>query len=353
MTTHAAPALAPPVVVVGASAGGVEALRDLVALLPSDLRAAVLVVLHLPADAPSALPVILRRAGELPVAQAVDGAPLRAGEVLVAPPNHHLVVIDGSVSLTRGPQENGHRPAVDVLFRSAARAGGDRVLGIVLSGALDDGAAGALAIAARGGRVAVQDFDQALYSSMPRAAATAVPGAERLSLAALAELAHAWAAGRAVDPPATPHDLDDLEDLEKEVGMSELDPDAMHADVRPGDPSGFGCPDCGGALFQIEESGLVRYRCRVGHAWSAESLLARQAVDLEGALWMALRSLEEKATLNGELASRADDLGHDRTAARFTESAREAMRAAELVRRLIADIGETVGAPGPEAHVDS
>ena len=350
MTSEALPAPVPPVVVVGASAGGVEALRDLVALLPRDLRAAVLVVLHVPPDAPSALPVILRRAGKLPVAQAAEGAPLRAGEVLVAPPNHHLVVIDGSVSLTRGPQENGHRPAVDVLFRSAARARGDRVLGIVLSGALDDGAAGAVAIAARGGRVAVQDFDQALYSSMPRAAASAVPEVEQLSLVALADLAHAWAESKATDA------IDvavELETLEKEVGMSELDPGAMHDHDRPGDPSGFGCPDCGGALFQIEEGGLVRYRCRVGHAWSSESLLARQAVDLEGALWMALRSLEEKASLNAELAARAADLGHDRTASRFTESAQEATRAAELVRRLIADIGETVGAPGQEAHVES
>lgn len=350
VTSDAVTESTPPVVVVGASAGGVEALRDLVALLPRHLRAAVLVVLHLPPDGLSALPLILRRAGDLPVRQAVDGAQLRAGEVLVAPPNHHLVVIDGSVSLTRGPQENGHRPAIDVLFRSAARACGDGVLGIVLSGALDDGAAGAVAIAARGGRVAVQDFDQALYSSMPRAAATAVGVAEQLSLAALAELARAWAEAKAL---TTAEAGEHLEDMDKEVGMSELDPDAMHDHDRPGDPSGFGCPDCGGALFKIEEGGLVRYRCRVGHAWSSESLLARQAVDLEGALWMALRSLEEKASLNAELASRAAALRHDRTAARFTESAREATRAAELVRQLIADIGKTVGAPGREAQLES
>ncbi|GAB6983806.1 hypothetical protein JCM10369A_03300 [Nocardioides pyridinolyticus] len=224
------------------------------------------------------------------------------------------------------------------------------MLGIVLSGALDDGAAGAVAIAGRGGRVAVQDFDEALYSSMSRAAASAVSGAEQLSLAALAELAHAWAEGKALPAAAAGQHL---EDMDKEVGMSELDPDAMHDHDRPGDPSGFGCPDCGGALFKIEEGGLVRYRCRVGHAWSTDSLLARQAVDLEGAFWMALRSLEEKASLNAELASRSADLGHDRTAARFTESAREATHAAELVRRLIANVGETVGASGREAHLES
>jgi len=121
--------------------------------------------------------------------------------------------------------------------------------------------------------------------------------------------------------------------------MAELDPAAMHDLTRPGEPSGFGCPDCAGALFKIEEGTMVRYRCRVGHAWSAASLLARQSVDLEGALWMALRSLEEKAALTDDLAHRAGGEGHARTASRFQESAREALHAAELVRKLIAEIG--------------
>ena len=347
MTVSEAHDGSPPVVVVGASAGGVEAIRDLVSMLPRGLGACVLIVLHLPAGSSSALPAILRRAGELPVAQAEDGAPLRAGEVLVARPDHHLVVIDGSAALSHGPRENGHRPAVDVLFRSAARARGSDVLGVVLSGVLDDGAAGAVSIARAGGRVVVQAFDQALYSSMPRAAAAAVGDVEQLDIAAIARHVVSWSEERR-DGTAGPHQNSELE---KEVEMATLDPDAMHDPERPGRPSGFGCPDCAGALFQIEEGNLVRYRCRVGHAWSAESLLARQTVELEGALWMALRSLEEKAALSVDLGERAEGLGHGQTASRFREAAQDVLGAAELVRQLISQIGEAVdaGHDGDEA----
>jgi two-component system chemotaxis response regulator CheB len=126
--------------------------------------------------------------------------------------------------------------------------------------------------------------------------------------------------------------------------MAELEPDAMHDPARPGVPSGFGCPDCAGALFQIQEGRLVRYRCRVGHAWSPESLLARQTTNVEGALWMALRSLEEKAALNSDLAERAGAEGRDRAATGFLDNAREALESAELVRRLITDLGAMVSA---------
>ncbi len=336
MIAERAGAVGPPVVVMGASAGGVEALRDLMSLLPSSLRACILVVLHVPGNSPSALPSILRRVCDLPVRQAEDGERLRAGEVLVARPDHHLVVADGHVLLTRGPRENGHRPAVDVLFRSAARARGSRTLGIVLSGALDDGAAGSVTIASQGGRVAVQDFEEALYDSMPRSAAQAVGRVDQLPVAGLAELAAAWADELGDDRS---RNGDGHPQITKEVGMASMDPDAMHDLVRPGRPSGFGCPDCAGALFQLEEGNLVRYRCRVGHAWSADSLLARQTVDLEGALWVALRSLEEKAALNAKLGERAGSQGHDRTAARFNENVQEAIGAAELVRQLITTIG--------------
>jgi len=321
------------VVVVGASAGGVEALRSLVAQLPSDFPATVLVVLHIPSTSTSALPAILGRAGPLPVRHAKDGDQLEPGQILVAPPDRHLIVYDGAVTLSRGPQENGHRPAIDVLFRSAARARGARVVGVVLSGALDDGAAGSVAIVSRGGACVVQDFDEALYDSMPRAAYTAV---QEGTVACVSDMPAVLAA---LLDETVEHDTPPSELMKREAAMADLDPEVMHEHERPGTPSGFACPDCHGALFEIVEGSLTRYRCRVGHAWSAESLVARQTVDLESALWMALRSLEEKATLSRSLGSNAADRGHGLVSGRFDEGADEALKAAELLRELIARIG--------------
>jgi two-component system, chemotaxis family, protein-glutamate methylesterase/glutaminase len=331
MTMHSSRNL----VVVGASAGGVEALRTLVAALPADFPACVVIVLHVPATSPSALPAILRRAGGLKVRQAGEGDPLDPGTVLVAPPDHHVIVYDGAVTLSRGPQENGHRPAIDVLFRSAARAKGAQVVGIVLSGALDDGAAGMVAIARQGGACMVQDFDEALHPSMPRAAAAAVPDAVTAPVDKMPDILVEMlddSAPRAPDPSAL---------MKMETAMADMDPEAMHEENRPGRPSGFACPDCHGALFEIDEGPLVRFRCRVGHAWSPESLAARQASDMESALWMALRSLEEKAALSRQLGARAMEGGHDLASDRFGDEAEEAVRAAEVLRDLITRIGES------------
>ena len=330
VTSSPPPGSPVPVIVVGASAGGVEALRDFVSVLPPDLPACVLVVLHLPRDAPSALPSILARAGHLPARHAVNGERLAPGVVLVAPPDHHLIVVDGAAELSHGPQENGHRPAVDVLFRSAARARDSHAIGVVMSGSLDDGAAGAVAIVSRGGRVLVQDPDEALYPSMPQAAMRATGTDAQVPIRKMGDVLTAWLAemsDRSADvPPAH---------MEQEVEMAYLDPGAMHDPDRPGTPAGFGCPDCAGALYQIDEGNLRRYRCRVGHAWSPESLLAQQTIAMESALWMALRALEEKAALNDDLGRRAVEQGHDRTATRFEENAEETRHAAELVRHLI------------------
>jgi two-component system chemotaxis response regulator CheB len=332
-----------PVVAVGASAGGVEALRTFVAGLPRDFAAPVLIVLHVPANTPSALPAILARVTDLPVRHAVHGEPLTPGTVLVAPPDQHLMVIDRAVMLTRGPQENGHRPAVDVLLRSVARAVGDRAIGVILSGSLDDGAAGAVAIASRGGRVLVQDSAEALYASMPEAAARAAGADSCLPAGEMGAVLAAWLE----ELPVAPEPALSPPTMTMEVDMADLDPEAVHNPDRPGVPAGFGCPNCAGALYQIDEGNLTRYRCRVGHAWSPESLLAEQTVAMESALWMALRSLEEKAALNTDLGRRAAVDGHDLTAARFDENAQETLRAAELVRRLI----DEIGAPAEEEGV--
>ncbi|MFG1928404.1 chemotaxis protein CheB [Cryptosporangium sp. NPDC048952] len=281
-------------VVVGASAGGVESLRAVVRGLPPDLPAAVLVVLHTTPGGSSVLASILDRAGPLPATTATDGAELLPGHIYVAPPDHHLTVLHDRCCLSRGPQENGHRPAIDPLFRSAVRSAGSAVVGVVLSGMLDDGAAGLAAIARHAGATAVQSPDDALYPSMCKAALDAVPGAVTASADKLGPLIGELVAQ---EPDTDPAPDDPI--LTQETAIAELDMNALNDPDRPGDPAGLGCPDCSGALFAVQEGDFLRYRCRVGHAWSPASLLERQNAAVEGALWMALRTMEDKARCTG------------------------------------------------------
>jgi two-component system chemotaxis response regulator CheB len=321
------------VVVVGASAGGVEALRDFVSGLPADLPAAVLVVLHMPTGGRSALAAVLDRPSRLPVHAAIEGAPLVAGTVTVAVPDRHLLLTEGDrLTLSLGPRENGHRPSVDALFRSAAQVAGPRVIGVVLSGALDDGASGMVAIASRGGVAVVQDPADALYDSMPRNARDAVGAAHVLPAAEI---------GKLLDR-LTREDLgDDVQvapaplDMRMENAMAQLDGESWGAESHPGDPVPLTCPDCHGPLFRIPDGVLHRFRCLVGHAWSAESLAAQHTSAVEGALWMALRTLEEKAELSRAMAARAVAAGHELTGRTFDERADDAHQAAVLVRDLL------------------
>jgi two-component system, chemotaxis family, protein-glutamate methylesterase/glutaminase len=321
------------VVVVGASAGGVDALADLAASLPGDLPAAVFVVLHLPATGTSALPEILGRHGPLPAGHVRDGEPIQPGQIYVAPPDHHVLLRTGHVHLSRGPRENGHRPAIDPLFRSAAREYATRVVGVVLSGALDDGTGGLLAIKSRGGIAVVQDPTDALYPGMPGNALQHVEVDHVLPAAAMGELLVRLIADSA-EAPADPAPTG----MRVEVEMEGFSLEAFEGD-HPGRPSGFSCPDCHGVLWAIRDGGLERYRCRVGHAWSPESLLTQQSEALEAALWIALRSLEERAALARRLAEPARRRGHRITATRFEEQASEAQQAARLVRDLLLNRG--------------
>lgn len=318
------------VIVVGASAGGVEALRTLAAGLPADLPAIVLVVLHTPPTSRSALAAILDRSGPLRAVQASEGDSLESGRILVAPPDRHLIVYDGHVTLSRGPRENGHRPAVDVLFRSAARALGPRVVAVVLSGTLDDGTAGMVAVHERGGLGVVQDPRDATYSGMPLAALSGDKPDHVVPVGEMAALLSELVKEEVVRAGPTATEL-----MNAEVEMAAYADDHRAPDDRPGVPSGFACPDCHGILFEIHEGPLRRFRCRVGHAWSADSLAAQQSVAVDGALWMALRALEEKAALADRMARVATDRGHSISAASFIAQADDARTSARTIRELL------------------
>jgi two-component system, chemotaxis family, protein-glutamate methylesterase/glutaminase len=316
-------------VVVGASAGGVEALRALVAGLGEDLPAAVAVVLHLPAGGTSALPQILRRAGALPAITPTSGTPVRPGMVYVAPPDHHLLVVEDRFTLSHGPTENSHRPAINALFRSAAMSMGPRVTGVVLSGVLDDGVAGLVAIKSRGGLAVVQDPADALYPGMPENAIRhvlpdhVVPVAEIGPL--LTKLTGQDAVAGAVGPTSA------LLELEHEIAQNRRIPVDYEA-KGVGRHSGFSCPDCQGVLSELgpDES---RYRCRVGHAWSADALLYAQGDAFQRALWTALRSLDEKAGLAQRMHREASRRGNNRLAERYRRTVEETNEAAELLRK--------------------
>ncbi|MGW4246629.1 chemotaxis protein CheB [Nocardia sp. NPDC004722] len=319
-------------IVVGASAGGVEALREFVAGLPADLPAAVLVVLHMPPRGASALPAILGRAGPLPVTAAGNGTTALAGHVYTAVPDAHLLVRDGRMMLSRGPSENGHRPGVDAMFRSAAVAWGPHATGIVLSGALDDGTAGLALIKRRGGLAVVQDPEEALYADMPRSALRNVTVDLVLPAGEIGRAVAAKLQGREF---VTAPRLSGLDRLEADIDAGA--PIDRNGVAAMAEPAGLTCPDCNGSLFALE--GGRRYRCHVGHAWTQEALLSMQGVDVEKALWTALRALQDKQRLAHRMRSDAERFGDTSLAARFATQADEQASAVEVLRNLLVGPG--------------
>jgi two-component system chemotaxis response regulator CheB len=302
-------------VVIGASAGGVETLRTVIGRLPPDLSASICVVLHIAPGSPSALAPILARSGPLGAQPAEDGAELVPGCVLVGVPDRHLVVEDGRVRLTLGPRENGHRPAVDALFRSASDARGEAVVGVVLSGTRDDGAAGLAVIKDRGGAVIVQDPQDALYPGMPVNALAHVDADAVVPAAAIARTIVALVNGEPLPPEVRPSD--------------------PPADEPDGEGVTTICPECGGVLTERTEGGMTHWQCRVGHRYSPASLADAQGQDVESALWAAIRALEDRERLLVRMADQAVARGQSRSADSFRQRAHAAGENARRVREAL------------------
>lgn len=309
------------VVAVGGSAGGVEALRSLCAGLPADLPYAVLVALHMPRGAASVLAQILDRSGPLPAVSARDGDRLQPGRIHVGIPDHHLLVQDRHIVLSHGPTEDGHRPALNALFRSVALAFGQRAVGVLLSGVLDDGVLGLAAIRKCGGTTVVQDPRDAIFSTMPVHALQAGVADHTAKAVDIGPMLAELAARDIVVTMAQP---DERMEMENRIAMGPRYAVPTESDGM-GPHSGFVCPDCHGSLMAL---GDVGFRCRVGHAWSAEALLHARDDEVDNALWISVRSLQEKGKLSRRLAT---TVGSGLLFDRYTRLAEEAEHAAAVL----------------------
>ena len=331
-------------IVIGASAGGVQALSKLVGDLPPDLSAAVFIVLHIPANAPSLLPDILSRETRLPVGHAIDGQKIERGKIYIAPPNQHLLIERDHIRLVHGPKENLHRPSIDALFRSAARWAGPRVIGVVLTGARDDGRVGMHAIKKRGGIAIVQDPFEAPFPSMPLSVIQDVEVDYSVRLAKIGPLLNRLSRETAEDEGRYP--VPDQIEIEARIAQQDMESQELIASVeRLGRISKLTCPDCHGALWEINDQDLLRFRCHVGHAFSAESLTDGQSQMLEVALWSAVRALEEQMVLAKRIVERARKANQMRAARTFEKRAQEAEEHSSMIRQLLlsaekGDIGE-------------
>jgi len=340
------------IIVIGASAGGIQALTTLVAGLPRDFPASLLVVVHIPPYAISRLPEILSRSGPLPAAHARHGEAIEPGRIYIAPPDRHLLVRVGWIELSRGPRENHCRPAIDPLFRTAARVYGARVIGIILSGALYDGSMGLLAIKTRGGMAIVQDPQEAIVDSMPRRAIERVEAEHVLPVAEMAAALTDLIRQPVIAQGGTSMEnaIDPEERLEAVIAEDFVE---QASDGRIEETTIFTCPDCGGVLWQGaegSEGSVLRFRCHVGHAFAPEVLLSQKSEELETALWSSLRLLKEKATLTLQLANRTRTSGNGKA----TQAAERIAEQAELDERharVIQELLEAMPSPMDQAMV--
>jgi two-component system chemotaxis response regulator CheB len=318
------------IVVVGTSAGGVEVLRALVGGLPEDFPGSVFVVMHTAADSPGVLAQILDRSGPLPAANAENRARIRPGRVYVAPPDRHLLVEPGVMRLTRGPRENRFRPAVDPLFRSAAQTYGPRVVGVILTGGLDDGTSGLWAIKRLGGMAVVQDPDEAFMPSMPLSALGQVEVDYTLPVAEIAPLLVRLASTSVAEQGG----YEVPEELNIEVKIAKENNGLEAGVAKLGSPSVFTCPECHGTLLQLKENGRTRFRCHTGHAFSADSLLSEITEYVEASLWGSIRAIDESMMLMRHMAEHLRESAAG-TAEQFLARVTEAERRSDLVRQAV------------------
>jgi two-component system chemotaxis response regulator CheB len=331
------------IVVIGASVGGIEALRALVAGLPPDLPASIFVVLHTSPQAPGMLAEILDYAGGLSARSPKDRERIHRGTIYVAPPDRHLVIEPNLVRVTRGPKENRFRPAIDPLFRSAAQTYGPRVIGVILTGYLDDGTAGLWTVKQLGGTTIVQDPSDALIPFMPQNALAHVKVDYCLPLAEIAPLLV-----RLTSETEEEGVYSVPKEVEIEVNIAK-EQKALEAGVlQLGEPSNYACPECHGVLLQLKEGSLWRFRCHTGHAYSIKSLLADITEKMDDALWNSIRAFEEGELFMRHLAKHLGQGENSQSAEAFVKRADDTKRRANLMRQAAVNGGELQSAGATE-----
>ncbi len=324
------------IIVVGASAGGLQAISQLVSQLPAELPAAVFIVQHMAAQSPSVMAGILNRLGRLPAKQVENGERFRRGRIYVAVPDHHLLIESSRVYATKGPKENRSRPAIDPLFRSAASAHGPRVIAIILSGMLDDGTAGLAAVKRCGGITMVQDPREAAYSEMPQSALDHVEVDYCVPVDAMAETITTLL-NREMSELDTHRSISDLE-LELQIASGKVSRPRDTASL--GNLTSFSCPECGGPLWNVNDSSVDRFRCHTGHAFTAQTLAADLSSAAEQSLWVALRTMEDRARMFDRLKRRHEDHSRGPMALRFAALADEAREHVEQLRAFLRTVWE-------------
>lgn len=331
------------IIVIGGSTGSITALKQICRDLPSDLPAAVLIVVHIGSEGPNALAGILGANAALPVSMAEDGQPIECGRIYVAPANHHLLVEKDVVRLGRGPRENMTRPAIDPLFRSAAVAFGSRVIGVVLTGHLNDGSAGLAALKRCGGLAVVQSPSDAEAADMPIGALQACDVDYKAPAAEIGVLLARLALQPAKPAPPVPNDI------ALEAGFALGRPSNSTILRQIATPTTAPCPDCGGVLSEVQDAAVLRFRCQIGHAYSAECLNQQLDRPVQEALGVALRTLDARATLLERMAEDARSKARTLTASEFDDRAKDYRRDAETIREALLREERPPGRQGSEA----
>ena len=318
------------IVVIGSSAGGLNAISELVSQLPQELNAAILIVLHL---SKAALGDILinriQKSTSLPCKIAEDKEKIKAGHIYVGPPDAHLLLKKDSIIIGHGPAENRFRPSIDVLFRSAAASHSEKVIGVILTGFLNDGTAGMMAIKQSGGYCIVQDPNEAEYPDMPLAVLENMEVDDCVSLKnmgkAIAEIINNAEVKGIVAP----------DKIIAESKLSERSATTIEGISRLGEKTIYACPDCGGGLWRIEDGKIKHYRCHIGHSYSEDDLLVKQSETTENTLWVAVRMMEERKLFLRKIAKENDDKGLQRLGSEYSRRAEDLEQHIEKLKELL------------------